>query len=173
MRPGQVVDQVAGDDGGDQAQRGRRADAGEHDQRQPPVRDEVAENALQERPLQLDPRRRLVKAAVPPIHAGSLPSRGQVGTREVQRWRSPTVTATSLRSPARTTPSRCAEPTSRAPSLPKSSSRCRIGSPSRVTIVSPCKRPAVWAGPPASTVTTSSPLSCPSCFASLSLSRTG
>src|SRR6266567_1499613 len=90
--------------------RSHRADAGEYDQCQPPVGDEVAEDALEERPLQLDPRLRLVKAAVPPIHAGSLPSRAQVRTREVQRWRSPTVTATSLRSPARTRPSRCAEP---------------------------------------------------------------
>src|SRR5437870_6401823 len=80
MLPGQVVDQVSGNEGGDQAQGRRRSDAGEHDERQPPVREEVTEDALEERPLQLDPRLRLVKAAVPPIHAGKPTQREAVRT---------------------------------------------------------------------------------------------
>ena len=70
MLTGQVVDQVTGDDGGHETKGRGRTNAGEHDEGEPPIRHEVAEHPLEERPLQLDVGLRFVKSTVPPLHAG-------------------------------------------------------------------------------------------------------
>src|SRR5439155_27010748 len=65
----QVVDQVTGDKGGHETEGRSHADTGQHHDCEAPVRNEVTEDALEQRPLQLDIGLRLLKAAVPPIHA--------------------------------------------------------------------------------------------------------
>src|SRR5579864_6988163 len=66
---GQVVDQALGGDRRNEAQGGGRADAGQDDQGQSTVGHEIAEDALQQRPLQLDVGFLLVEAVMPPVHA--------------------------------------------------------------------------------------------------------
>src|SRR5579864_3376739 len=66
---GQVVDQALGGDRRNEAQGGGRADAGQDDQGQSTVGHEIAEDSLQQRPLQLDVGFLLVEAVMPPVHA--------------------------------------------------------------------------------------------------------